>query len=220
MAMVVVPEPQLDATLYSGGETEGWVGFLVGKGEGNMMLAVNESLNFDEDAIRYIALDDGASVKVSPDLATITPNGLGKERQNPAAANEQIVTDDWEFSILEVIRGDEAWRMVQEANQFNEPPASGMEYITVKIHARYIGTEDKAQSINGSFFKSTGSANVAYDSPSVVGPSPSLDIYLYPGGEFEGWVVVQAAVSESEVSLVFEPTWDISSSSERFIALE
>ena len=44
----------------------------------------------------------------------------------------------------EVVRGEDAWTMVQDANEFNNPPANGMEYIAVKIHVRYIGKVEKA----------------------------------------------------------------------------
>lgn len=220
MAMVVEPDPQLDARLFTGGESEGWSAYLVAQGEGNLILVANETFNFDDDAIRYVALDEGASISISPDLASINPTDLGKERNNPAPLADKIITDDWEISVLDVIRGDEAWKMVQEANQFNDPPTEGMEYIAAKILAHNISTEDKAESIDGSFFNTTGSASVLYDLPSVVDPDPSLDISLYPGGEYEGWIVVQAAKDETGVILVFEPLFDFSGQNKRFISLE
>lgn len=217
---VVEPDPQLDANLFTGGETEGWAGYLIAQGEGNLMLVVNESMNFESDAKRYIALDDGASIRIPSDLASITPTDSGKDRNVPAPRTEKTTTEDWELSILDVIRGEEAWKMVQEANQFNEPPLEGFEYIAVKVHVRYIGTEDNAVNLDGSFFKSTGSAGILHDMPSVVDPSPQLDIWLYPGGESEGWVVVQASQGETNMTLVFEPWFDFSGDNKRFISLE
>ena len=89
MAGVVEPDPQLDARLYSGGETEGWAAYLVAQGEGNLMLVVDESFNFDSDARRYIALDDGASLEITSDLASIKPTDAGKDRNAPAPRNEK-----------------------------------------------------------------------------------------------------------------------------------
>lgn len=217
---IVEPDPILDARLFTGGETEGWVGFMVGIGEGNLVLIVNELFNFDENRFRFIALDDGASIDVSADLKNIMPNDIGKERNNPSSITEKVVTEDWEINVIEVVRGDEAWRMVQEANQFNEPPSAGMEYIAIKVYVRYIGTEDKWENITGHYFKTTGSANVLYDLPMVVDPSPPLDITLYPGGEYEGWVVVQAAEGETNLTLVFEPLFDFTGKNKRFISIE
>ena len=220
MSSVVTPEPQLDATLYTGGEAEGWAGYLVGVGEGNLILIVDESWSFEEDAKRYIALDDGASISVPDDLLSISPSDIGKDRLDPAPKNEILITDGWEIAVLESIRGAEALVKVQEGNMFNDPPDAGMEYIVERIHVRYIGTEDKSVNISSSDFKSTGSANTVYDNPYVVSPEPSLDITLYPGGEYEGWVVVQAAEGETGVSLVFDPLWDFSGDSKRYISLD
>jgi hypothetical protein len=220
MAMVVAPEPQLDARLFTGGEAEGWAAYLVAQGENNLILVVNETFNFDEGAIRYIALDEGATINISPELSNIKATDLGKERSKAAPRTDKIVTEDWEVSVIEVVRGDEAWKMVREANQFNDPPAEGMEYIVVQIHAHYIGTEDEAENIDVSFFKTTGSAGVLYELPSVVGPDPSLDISVYPDGEYNGWIVVQAAKDESGVVLVFDPLFDFSGKNTRYISLE
>jgi hypothetical protein len=43
---------------------------------------------------------------------------------------------------------------------------------------------------------------------------------LYPGGEVEGWVVVQAAEGESGVIAIFEPFLDFAGEETRYLALE
>lgn len=219
-ASVVEPDPQLDAQLFAGGETEGWSSYLIGQGESNLILIVDELLSFDENRLRFIALDDGASISVAPELSDIEPTDLGKERGSPAPFGEAVTTEDWQVTLLEVVRGDEAWTMVQEANRFNDPPEEGMEYIAVKVHVRYISTVDESAQMDGSYFKTTGSASVLYDWPSVVEPSPELSITLFPGGEYEGWVILQAAQDETDLIAVFEPLLDFSGKNKRFLSLE
>ena len=219
-ASVVEPDPQLDAQLFTGGETEGWSPYLIGQGEGNLILIVDELMSFDENRLRFIALDEGASISVAPELGDIRPTDLGKERGNPAPLGETVTTEDWEVTILEVVRGDDAWTMVQEANQFNDPPEEGMEYIAVKVHVRYISTVDESTQIDDSYFKTTGSASVLYDWPSVVDPSPELNITFFPGGEYEGWVILQSAQGETDLVAVFEPLFDFSGENKRFLSLE
>ena len=214
------PDPRLDVELYTGGEAEGWLVYSIDEGEGNLLLVVQEMNNLAEDRDRFIALEAGAAVGVPPELAEIQPNGLGLERAAPAPSSEKVITEDWEIELLEVVRGAPAWEMVQAVNQFNEPPADGMEYINVRVRARYIGQEDKPQAIVGYYFAATGSANVVYDTLFVVPPQPALSIYLFPGGEFEGWIVKQAAVGETGMLLIFEPTWDWGGNNKRFISLE
>jgi hypothetical protein len=219
-ASVVSPEPALDAQLYKDGETEGWVAFAVATGEGNLILIFDELMSFDENSSRFIALDEGASVTVPPELSGIVPTDLGKARSAPAAFEDTIVTEDWQVNFLEVVRGEAAWTMAQSANQFNDPPADGMEYVALRVHAKYIGTVDKTEKIDGSYFKTTGSANVVYAYPYVVDPEPALDATLYPGGEAVGWVVMQVAQGETNVMAIFDPPFSFSDTNKRFIALD
>ncbi len=207
MASVVEPEPDLDATLFSGGETEGWTSFVVTQGEGNLILVVDESWDFEEGNERYIALDAGASISVAPELLAITPSKDGESRKSPIPYGEMLVTDNWETSIIEVVRGEAAWSMVQVANQFNEPPSEGYEYIAVKFFVRNIGTDDKPQNINSYFYNITGSANILHELPTVVDPEPGLDISLFPGGEYVGWVVFESIIGETDLMVAFEETW-------------
>jgi hypothetical protein len=212
-------EPELRATLFSGGETQGWVSYLVAEGETNLMLVVNGLYNFDSPSIRYLAIDDGASISIPPDLAAIQPNQAGALRSKPALRYGTVITRGWEITIKDVQRGEAAWNLITEENEYSAPPDEGMEYIVVKVHVRYIATEDKAGSMGTYSFKSTGSKGVLYDYPSNTEPQPALNISLYPGGEYEGWVTVQAAIGETGMMLVYEPLFDINGS-ERYISLE
>jgi hypothetical protein len=219
-ALAVAPDPELNADLRTGGETEGWVPYLVGQGEGNLMLVVNELANFDETRFRYIALDDGAALGMDPALGAIAPTDAGRDPGSPAARGETVVTEDWEITLLDVIRGDEAWAAVQAASSVNDPPAAGMEYILARVHARYIATAEATDSIDGFSFKSTGSAGVVYDTPIVVGLEPELEASLFPGGQAEGWIAVVVAEDEADVALVFEPLFDFGGENVRYISIE
>jgi hypothetical protein len=220
MVVIVAPEPQLDGKLYSGGEIEGWAGYLMFKGETNLILVMNETNNSDQDPVRYIALDEGASVSISSDLAGIQPTSLGTSRENPAKLNEKVTTEDWEIAVIETVRGDAAWQMIKDANEYNDPPAEGMEYIAVKIHMRYIGTAEKSDRMEDFSFSATGSKNVLYEYKYVSGPYPSISISLFPGGEAEGWTVVQVAQGETGIILVFQPWLNFNDEDRRYISLE
>lgn len=147
-ASVVEPEPALDAQLFTDGEAEGWSAYLIDQGENNLILIVDEVMNWDDDRFRYIALDEGASITVPAELSDIKPTDSGKERSSPAPFGETITTEDWQIAITEAVRGNDAWTMVQDANQFNDPPKEGMEYIAVKVRVRYISTVDQATHID------------------------------------------------------------------------
>ncbi len=219
-AMAVPPKPVLDAELYPGGEAEGWISYLIPKDEGQLILIVDEMWNSDEDGLRFIALDEGAAIAVATELESIQANDLGRERANPAPLGEKAVTEDWEVVVREVHRGDEALALVQKANQFNHPPDEGMEYVAVKVSLRLIGTGDQSVNVSGADFKATGSQNVVYDMPMAVGPDPELDANLYPGGEAEGWIVLQVAKGETGLILVFDPVFEFLGANQRYLALE
>lgn len=124
--------------------------------------------------------------------------------------------------MLEVIRGEQAYTMLKEADEFNNPPPSeGMEYIAAKVRLRYIGTEDEAVS----FEKLTDLATIGdkgdlYTAPTTYDPQPELRVTLYPGGEYEGWISMLAGVGETGVKLIFDPNSDASGENRRFLALE
>jgi hypothetical protein len=217
-AGAVPPEPVLDAELYGGGETEGWVAFLVGADEENLMLVVDEVFNFDAGRRRYVALQPGASVEIPGALTELEPSDLGDARDAPAPLGETVRTKNWEVTVQETMIGEEAWTQVQAANQFNDPPEEGRQYILANVHVRYIGTEERPVNVDEYAFQSTGSAGTLYDLPSVVTPAPVLDRWLYPGGETTGWVTLQSAVDEGNLTAVFEPGLGLTGET-RFLAL-
>jgi hypothetical protein len=222
-APVVGPKPQLDADLTTGGEAEGWAQFMVAQGEGNMILVFDEAMSFEGDAVRFIALDEGASTSVAPDLAEIKPNDLGTDQSDPAPINETAITEDWEVTVLEVVRGDEAWNMVKEASSNNEPPPSGVEFIAVRSRVRLINSEDNPQLVfgNGGLYATTGSADVVYEDSMVMYlPDPALVCFVYPGGECEGWSVLEIGVGETGVMLIFQPTLEANGLNTRYLSLE
>jgi hypothetical protein len=219
-ASVVPPEPLL-TTKLTDSETEGWIPYLIGIGEGNLILIYDELLNTNEQDLRFIALDEGASISVDPKLATILPTDIGKERTNPAPLRQKMINEDWEITMEEVIRGDAVWKMVYAANQENRPPADGREYIAVRIHLKYISTKDTSVSTKELLFWTTGNLNfLYYERPSVIAPSPNLDATLFPGGETEGWVVLQVTKGEEGIILVIDVQNDSSGTEKRFVSLE
>ncbi len=54
---VVPPEPVLDATLFAGGQTEGWRVLSAGKDEKGLLVIFQPLLSFARDEARYIALE-------------------------------------------------------------------------------------------------------------------------------------------------------------------
>ncbi len=216
---LVPPEPALDAELFAGGEITGWSVYSIGQGEGHLLLDF-DPLGVSGNRPVFAALSANSAIPIDPRLAKIQPTDLGRTHEQPAQLGETLITDDWEVTALEAIRGEQAWQMAQTANQFNDPPAAGREYVAVRVRARNLNPADETARIDSSSFKTMGAANVMYDAPSVVDPEPRLDAALYPGGAAEGWVILQIGQNENKAQLVFDPIFDVEHVNRRFISLE
>lgn len=217
-ASAVHPTPELDAELFAGGEATGWVVLQAREGETNLLAIYEPSVSFEEGDELFLALEEGASVVPILDRLA-DENDLGVARDNPAPFGETVVVENWEITLTEVVRGEAAWEMVLETNQFNDPPLEGMEYVAVRATVRNVKGGHGSDQIDRFMFESTGSSNVIHERPSLVQPEPELDFDLYAGGQVNGWVVVQARIGETNLSLVFSSRQFFGGET-RYLALE
>jgi len=220
IAAVVPPQP-LEGELLPDATTTGQQVVEVPSGEGNLMFVVSELLNINLPA-RYVAIDANARVTPDPALDAIAPTDVGASRETAAKLGETVATDDWQVTLLEVKRGEEAATLIKDSNQFNDPPAAGSEYVLLRVRVRSIGSDapDTAQSAALGALKLTGASNVAYEAPTVVAPDPRLDALLFPGGEAEGWLALSAAEGEQNLVAVWEPLFSFDSAQTRYLALQ
>jgi hypothetical protein len=82
-----------------------------------------------------------------------------------------------------------------------------------------LNPQDRYVMLDSSLFKSIGDKNVLYNAPAIVEPEPALQAYLYPGGESEGWVILQIAQGEGQAQIVFDPWFGPDQINRRYIAL-
>lgn len=212
------PDPELDAELLPGGTTEGWLSFATWQGEDSLILVYDEAWEWDDKPI-YFALEEGATVEIPADLSSGGDAEAGASRAEPAEFGAMIFEKPWEVQVLEIIRGDEAYQALTEANMFNDPPQDGFEYVLLGVYVRHLGKAEAAEEIDGSMFHVTGDNNVLYRYPYTVEPEPELDASLYPGGEWAGWLAFEVAVGEENLLLAFGDIFDLEEKG-RFIALE
>lgn len=151
---------------------------------------------------------------------TATPGAVGSGRSNPLPLGETGETDEWEVQVLEVVRGEEAFHRLVEANQFNDPPLEGYEYVLVNLRVKYVGDSNEAQNVDRTWFRSTGDARVKHARPSVVQPEPELNASLFPDAEASGWVALTARQGEGNLIAIFEPWLSLEEGDEIFLALD
>ena len=101
-------------------------------------------------------------------------------------------TVDFRIKIEEVIRGDEAWEIITEANMFNEMPPEGYEPILIKISIRNTSPSgflsldkyDISIATKGNVTSYSFYSPCCLDSAGYV----EFDAQLNPTGEHSGWI--------------------------------
>ena len=141
---------------------------------------------------------------VTPIPATATPLPVGYSRSNPHSQGSVIGLQHWDIATVgNIVRGDEAWQLLQAANFLNEPPPEGSEYLLVQARVAHTGLTVEEQSIS---LAVTGSQNVLYYSfnNGQVPPDPILDTNLPAPAKSEGWEAFTIAAGEGNLVLMVE----------------
>lgn len=136
-------------------------------------------------------------------------------RTNPAGMNEtfRVRMDNWlvgkvtfEVTMVEVILGDEAWKIIEAGNMFNDAPDEGKEYIMAKFRIKVLETEkDEAFDLSMISFSCISGTGIEYtDFVSVSGVEPRLRNDLYEGAEHEGWVFFMVNVDDDKPVVAME----------------
>lgn len=121
-----------------------------------------------------------------------------------------------DVTMLETIRGDEAWALLEEENMFNEPAEEGLEYVMVKVKGflKESEIEDDSLYFSDMNFKFVSEEGEVYDWASVVTPD-ELSKELYSGGTAEGYISNQVKIGDD-----FKVSYDSSEGSPVFFFVE
>jgi hypothetical protein len=108
---------------------------------------------------------------------------------------------DMKITLLEIFRGKEAWKRLQEAAASNKPARAGSEYILARVKFEY-----QARNLPGACihqlepnqFTAYTANGEDYPAVSVVSPKPEMRKRLKSGDSYEGWLVF--AVSKGDTA--------------------
>lgn len=206
---------------------EGWIDVLVDPSDGNLMLVFDrdDSVNGETQPreVRYVALNEGASIEVPSELEGISPNDLGLEPESPAKIGETVIGEDWEVTILEALTGESAMDIVLQMNQKSDPPEDGMEYIALRARMRRISTQDMKDN-RPSFWtyrviKESDSWETIAE-PRIRNKNPELfpimQFYFFPALESEGWFVLTGPAGQTPQLATIDVGGDFSTSRRYF----
>jgi hypothetical protein len=216
-ASVVPPHPP-GSEVLPGEQTRVEFVFEIGLDEENLLLRVQEGPR----PPRFVAVAAGTTLTPAPDLDSSTPNEAGRQRAAPALPGEPVVTDEWEVTLVEVVRGADAADLVQAVNALNPEAPAGMEYVALKLRARLIDQQepDLIRHIDSAFLEIIDAQNVTYGRPLVVPPAPIFAADLFPGGTVEGWVVLSMPTDADQAMLIFRALESSSADTLRFLAMQ
>ncbi|WP_167957137.1 DUF4352 domain-containing protein [Anaerosporobacter faecicola] len=158
--------------------------------------------------------DDSNTTKPLPDVTPIEDESVPiGTRTNPLPLhttalfngnNTLFDTYQAEITLLEVIRGNEAYQMAMGANSYNSEPAEGKEYLFAKFRIRALSSqEDAVIDINSASFTVVSENGKTYDAfTSVSGLKPTLQ-EMYAGGTQEGYAYFEVDEDDQYPNLVF-----------------
>jgi hypothetical protein len=205
------PQPEfLFEDMYTAEAVEGWIDAVIPTEEQNLMVV----LNVIEDSVRYtrfLALEEGASISLPAEYANLRPNELGVDFSVPAAPGQQVISSDWEISILNSIRGQEAETILKEGNSNYSPPEAGLEHLLLQVHLVYLNPNDNPIWIGGDQFSAVDESGYKIQGEWIYIPSQSDRVWLskliLPGAELEGWVAVNITAGKDQVVIGFDPDY-------------
>ena len=80
-----------------------------------------------------------ASIAFAGQPVAMAQGGTGSSREDAIAIGTPGRVSNYELTVLEVI--PDAWPVIQSANQFNDPPAEGHQFLMVRLSVTYNGVE-------------------------------------------------------------------------------
>jgi len=117
-----------------------------------------------------------------------------------------------EITLLETIRGDAAWALIEKENMYNEPAAEGFEYVLIKVKGflKESKTDDNSLYFSNMSFNFVSNEGEVYEWVSAVVPN-ELSKELYNGGAGEGFIANQVKIGDD-----FKVSYDSSEGSPVF----
>jgi hypothetical protein len=98
---------------------------------------------------------------------------------------------DMRITLLEVLRGDAAWKRLKEASASNKPPAPGFDYVLARVKFEYQarGTPGLCiHQLSPEQFTAYSANGEDYKPVSLVAPKPELRKDMKSGEAVEGWI--------------------------------
>lgn len=148
-----------------------------------------------------------------PPLPTPTATPAIGGRYKPIAFGEtfQLNKDEakvFTLTLTESLRGEEAWQRILEANQFNDPPLDGTEYLLIFAQVDYLrGPSTQVLALDEWDFRLV-TRNQVLKPVSVVVPEPAFEFEFFPEASGGGWMAWPVSVEDAAPLLAYGLDYD------------
>ena len=209
------PQPEfLYEEMYTADEVEGWIDAVIPTAEKNLMVALNVTQD-DVRTTRFFALQEGASIVLPAELAGLSPNELGVDYTNPAPAGQQVITPDWEITVLNSLSGQEAEVALGKDSGEYTPPPEGTEYLLLEVKLRYHNSLEVPMWMGGDRFypiDTTDGSRLQVEQVYYYGQTDLvwLSKILLPGAETDVWVYMTIPSGTTQSVIAFDPDYSYS----------
>jgi len=154
------------------------------------------------------------------------PEDFGSTRENPYPLNTLLETPSWNFRVLQVMRGQNAWERILQDDPDPLPPPPDYEYIVVNIYISNKIIDEEARDFSLNNIAVVGDDGVLRTDR--IWGVPRLDLYykdIYSAESMVGWLDVIVPVEETNLLLAINLSdWQIANGSperlSHYIALE
>jgi hypothetical protein len=171
---------------------------------------------------------EGRQTNVTTDMETLSDRdnlALGSSQDRPAPMGVTVKTKiergdrysapevyHLEVTLLEFVRGKDAWERIKAEGLSDRPPEAGFEYILARIRVGYYckarGFKRAGEAYRiaaGQFVAVSPDGKTEYHVPTLQRqPQQELiEIPFSPGDSREGWVVLQAEENAEKPLLIF-----------------
>lgn len=114
---------------------------------------------------------------------------------------------DMKITLMEVIRGTEAWKRLQNASNENNPPQKGFEYVLARVRFEYYARGKPGLCIHkllpGQFIACSSDGEEYPPATIVKLPEPGIAAHMKAGETMEGWVAFMIPESDKTPLLYY-----------------
>ncbi len=113
---------------------------------------------------------------------------------------------DMKITLVEVLRGEDAWKRITEASSTNKPAAPGFEYVLARVKFEYYarGTPGLCvHELSPEQFSACSSSGQDYQIADLALPKPEMRKAMKSGETVEGWIAFAVAQQDKEPLMTY-----------------